>query len=79
MMNRLPFGMSVQQDALPKLAMEVSAANTEVIDIAETLARQARETSDPELRIRLLEAASRLVEVNRKVNTSVEAAIGSNR
>jgi hypothetical protein len=71
----LRFGSS-DQGSLPRLAAEVSVANSEVIGVAETLARQAAETSDDALRQSLLDAANRLLKANRTVNSAVETAIG---
>jgi hypothetical protein len=69
--------VSRDKGSVPKLAAQVSAANVEVIDVAESLARQAAATQDDELRRTLMEAASRLVRVNRTVNDAVETAIGA--
>ncbi len=76
-LNKLLRFRNVSSNTGPRLAAEVSVANVEVIDVAEKLARQALEVTDPVLRQTLLDAASRLVDVNRKVNTAVENAIAS--
>lgn len=75
-MNRVLRILTGETASLPKLAAEVSVANTEVINVAETLARQASETQNPELRDQLMEAATRLLQANRRVNVAIETAIG---
>jgi len=75
-MNKVFRFVSGDQGSLQKLAAQVSVANTEVIGVAETLARQAADTDDPALRKSLLDAASRLLQANSSVNVAVETAIG---
>ncbi len=76
-MNRVLRILTGEPASLPKLAAEVSVANTEVINVAETLARQASETQSAELRKQLMEAATRLLHANRRVNAAIETAIGA--